>query len=143
MATRCCWPPESWLGDAAGIEQRQLDVFQGGGAGEEVEVLKYEAEPLVANDSSFVARERGDFFAGQEIAAASRAVEAAEDVHEGRFAGAGGADKGDVLALVDGEGSFAEGFDLDLAQVVDFPDVVELDQRHLGSKVQGSKSKVE
>ena len=69
MATRCCWPPESWLGCVvararrgppaparsrrarvplarrhAGVEQRQLDVLERAGARQQVELLEHEAD---------------------------------------------------------------------------------------------------
>ena len=70
IATRCCWPPESWFGlwsarsprptvssafkarsrwlvpgqALAGVEHRQFDILQGGGAREQVEALEDEAE---------------------------------------------------------------------------------------------------
>ena len=40
-----------------------------------------------------------DFFARQTIAAVGGAIEAAQDIHQRRFAGAGRADQGDELTL--------------------------------------------
>ena len=79
MATRCCCPPESWLGwcssrparpdraqrlqrarsrrsraDVIGVEQRQLDVLGGAGARQQVELL--EDEPDLAGFGSPPAR---------------------------------------------------------------------------------------
>ena len=52
-----------------------------------------------------------------------RRVEAAEEVHERRFAGAGGADDRHHLALVDLEVDAFERFDFHLAGVVDLADL--------------------
>jgi len=41
----------------ASIEQRQLDVFEGRGAGQEIEALEHEAERAVAQAGQLVARE--------------------------------------------------------------------------------------
>ena len=80
MATRCCCPPESSAGvwsahgsrptrssersaasrrcflRLAAIEQRQLDIFQRGGAGQQVEALEHEAEIAPAQQRTLVAR---------------------------------------------------------------------------------------
>ena len=81
IATRCCWPPEScegwWSARSArptsasrasarcrrsssgqlAVEQRQLDVLDGGGAREQIEVLEDEADAAVADRRQRVARE--------------------------------------------------------------------------------------
>ena len=73
MATRCCWPPESWLGwwsarsarptaarrararvlrsraVSAGVEQGQLDVLERGRARQQVELLEDESDLGVAD----------------------------------------------------------------------------------------------
>src|SRR6185503_2620759 len=108
--------------DPLRVEQRQLDVLEGRGAGQEIEILKYEAEPLVANAGPLVAREAGDLVSRETVGAACRLVEAAERVHEGRLARAGRADKSHVFSRLDVEIGAAERFDLDLAQVVGFRD---------------------
>ena len=77
IATRCRCPPESsfglcscaipcprlpgslgaldaFFGRHAGIDQRQLDIVQRGGAGQKVERLEHEADFLVANARQFI-----------------------------------------------------------------------------------------
>ena len=114
MATRCCCPPrelirvvmrsvrepdngqrilgppaaQGGLQAALVIEKRQLGIFERRGAGQQVEPLKYKADLLVANHGQLVARQLGHVGAVQEVLAAGRVIEAAENVHEGRFAGA-------------------------------------------------------
>ena len=49
-------------------------------------------------------------------------------MHQRRFAGAGGADDGDELALLDGDVDAAQRLHRVLAGVVDLGDLVELDE---------------
>ena len=80
------------------VEHRQLDIFERGGAGEEVEALEDEADLAVADGGECVGVEGGDVDAVEAGRAAGRAVEAAEHVHQGGLAGAAGAHDGDELA---------------------------------------------
>ncbi len=123
MATRWRWPPESSLGlcsmraprptdsrtslragDALGgggavVDEGELDVVEAGGAGEEVEGLEDEADLLVADAGELVVVELGDVVAVEPVFTLGRGVEAADEVHQGGLAGAGGAHDGDVLAV--------------------------------------------
>jgi hypothetical protein len=58
MATRCCWPPESWTECvngallrvvSVGVDQRQLDILYGGGSRQQVELLEDEADRAIAD----------------------------------------------------------------------------------------------
>ena len=116
------------VGDAAAaVEHGQLDVFQRGGAGEEVEALEDEPELLVAQVGKLVAVETGDVHAVEQVAARGGPVEAAERVHERGLAGAAGAHDGHKLALVQLQGDAADGVHLHLARIVDAVDVLKLD----------------
>ena len=115
MATRCCWPPESWFGIvveplaeahrssasmarlcrsavfsllAAVVEQRQLDVLERRRARQQVEALEDEADLRVAEIASSSFDMPRDVLAVEEVVPARRPIEAAEDVHERRLAGA-------------------------------------------------------
>ena len=112
---------------ARGVEHGELDVFEGGRAGEEVETLEDEAEFLVTQVGALVAVEAGDIDAIEQVAAGSGAVEAAQRVHEGGLAGAGRAHDGDEFAGVHFEADAADGVDLEFAVAVGFADVLELD----------------
>ena len=126
MATRCCWPPESWFGRwstrlprptrAEQLERPPLppprgqlrlyrsgvlDIFQGGRPRQQVEVLEDEADAPVADLGQLVRVQPRHLLAGQAVTAVGGAVEAAQGVHERRFAGAGRADQGDEFAFVD------------------------------------------
>src|SRR5207245_782096 len=91
----------------------------------------------VADMGALIGAEIRDFVAGEPVAAVGGPIEAAEDVHERRLAGAGRADQGDVLARLDGQGNAAEGFDLHFAEVVDLADAGELNEGHRDSQSEG------
>ena len=52
------------------VEQRQLDIFERGGAREQVETLENETEFAVANVGQLIAVEPGDVDAVEQITAA-------------------------------------------------------------------------
>src|SRR5690606_9931034 len=60
---------------------------------------------------------------------ARRPIEAAEEIHQRRFAGAAGAHEGDEFALVDIERDTADGVNGNFPRFVDFVDVLDLDNR--------------
>ena len=152
IAARCRWPPESSDGRCfarsrrptsverreglllplgagdAGVEERQLDVAQERGLGQQVEGLEDEADLLVADRGELEAGELRDVLAVQAVGALGRRVEAAEDVHEGGLAGARGADDRDHLALLDLEVDPAERLHGQLARVVGLGDPLHADE---------------
>ena len=160
MATRCCWPPESWPGvlcsrsprprscSAArarsnahgavasargGVIERQADILDGAGAGQKVEALEDEAEPLAADAGEVRLAQPRDIDALEEIVAAGRPVEAAENGHQRRFARARRAHDGDELAALDRQADAAQRFDLDVADDEGAGDILDLDDRLRGS----------
>ena len=82
-------------------EQRHLDVLEGGDLRQQVEVLEDEADLAVADVGELVDVELRDLLAVEAVGAAARRVEAADDVEQGRLAGAGRTDDGDELAGLD------------------------------------------
>ena len=70
-----------------------------------------------------------DVVAVQPVAPARRRVEAAQEVHEGRLAGAGRPHHRDELPGRDVEADAAQGVDLVLAQPVGLDEVADLDER--------------
>jgi len=96
---------------------------QRGGAGEQVEGLEDEADLLVADAGELVIVERGDVVAVEPVAAAGGRVEASDEVHQGGFAGAGGAHDGDVLVVADAQVDAAERVDLLVAHLVGLPEI--------------------
>ena len=70
-----------------GVGEREFDVGQRGGARDQVERLEDEADLAAAHECLLVLGQPGDVAAVEEVLAASRYVEAAEDVHQSRLAG--------------------------------------------------------
>ena len=145
IATRCCCPPESWLGwcsarsvsptassavhgpaPALGgldhalprVEQRQLDVLDRRGARQQIEALEHEADGLVPDARELVGRQRRDIAAVHQDTAARRPIQAPEDVHERRLARTRRPDDGDELAGVDAERDAAQRVHEMIADVV-------------------------
>ena len=81
------------------VEQGQLDVLLGAGAGQQIESLEDEADVSVADVGQPVAAEAVDALAVQFVGARGRPVQAAEDVHERRLSRSRSAHDGDHLAV--------------------------------------------
>jgi hypothetical protein len=88
---------------APGIDRRNFHVFRGRDRRQQIEALKYESEGAAAQRRQFVERKRRYVVSRDAIAAAGRPVEAADDVHERRFAGARRTHDGDEFAGFDRE----------------------------------------
>ncbi len=112
------------------VEEGKLDVLEGGRPGEEVEALEDEPEATVADGRELVAREPRDLLAVEHVPPARRAIEAPEDVHQGRLARAGRSHDGRELTRGDREGHAAERVDLHVAHDVGLGDVLEADELH-------------
>ena len=123
MATRCCWPPESWMGSGragrpgpplqrlpaparirsaavhAGVEQRQLHVLQRRWCAES-RLNPWKTKPILrlrmSASSSLLRPETS--MPSSKYWPLRGLVQAAEDVHQGGLAGARGAHDGDELA---------------------------------------------
>jgi hypothetical protein len=96
--------------DAApvGVDERQLDVLEGRGPRQQVESLEHEAHLLVADERQIVVGQLRHVAAAQHVRPGRRPIEAAEDVHERRFAGARRADDRHEFAALDVERETAE-----------------------------------
>jgi len=112
----------------AGIEEGQLDVAEERGLGEQVEGLEDEADLLVPDRGELEAGELRDVLPFQAVGAVGRCVEAAEDVHEGGLARAGGAYDRDHLALLDLEVDPTQRLHGELARVVGLGHPLHADQ---------------
>ena len=122
-------------GGGSVVDERQLDVVQGSGAGEQVEGLEDEADFLVADAGELVVVQFADQLAVEPVLALGRRVEAADEVHERGFAGAGGAHDGHVLVVLDAQGDAAQGLDLLLgAHVVGAPEILDDDHVAVGRR---------
>ena len=124
----------------AAVEHGEFDVFEGGGAREEVKTLEDEAQLLVAEIGQFVAVESVDVDAVEQVGAFGLPVEAAEHVHEGRLAGATRAHEGDEFTALDVETDAADGMDGHFPGLVDFVDVLDLDDGRHGREAMGRRS---
>ena len=91
----------SFGGGQAPVGEGEFDVFVDGEIADEVEGLKDEADFAVADAGAFGQIERLHGRAVELIGSAGGGVEQAEDGEQRRFAAAGGAGDGDVLAFVD------------------------------------------
>ncbi len=112
----------------AAIDQRQLDILDRRGAGEQVEALEHEAEIMPAQQRALLAVEPPDLDAVEKVAAARRLIEAADDVHGRRLARARWAHHRHELAFADAEADAVKRAHAALAAPIDLGDVAELDQ---------------
>ena len=105
------------------IDQGQLHVFPGVEGGDQVKPLKDEADLLVAHVGQLPVGQLGHIHPIQMIVPVGGDIQAAEDVHQGGFAGAGRPDDGHELAPVDAQGDPVQGPHLAL-----FPLVIDLEE---------------
>ena len=154
MATRCCWPPDicegSWSmrvasptclsSDSAspprvaagrppqGVVQRHQDVVQGRRSRQQVEALEDEAQFRRPHQGPLVGREAAHLLAVEPELARTWPVEAAQDVHERRLAGARGPHQGHHFAAGNGQGNALEHGHVHFAKVVGLGDVFQADE---------------
>ena len=108
--------------------------MQRGGARQQVEGLEDESDFLVADAGELVVVEFADELAVEPVLAFGWGVEAADEIHQRRFAGAGGAHDGDVFVVLDAEVDAAQGMDLLLrSHVVGAPEIFDDDHVAVGS----------
>jgi hypothetical protein len=113
----------------AGVDRGHFDVAHGARVGDQVIALEHETECFAAQARELVAAERRHILSHEAVAAAGRAVEAAEDVHQRRLARARRAHDGDELPRVDRQVDAVQHLDRELAAAVGLDDFVELDHR--------------
>src|SRR3954452_3823864 len=100
------------------VEQGQLHIFKGGSAGEKIKALKNEPEFAVANVGQLISIEAGNVEAIEQVTAARRTIEAAEQIHESRFTRAARAHESDKLAPRDFQRNAPDRVDVDLTGAV-------------------------
>ena len=132
IATRCCSPPDSWLGqwsDAVfepnecqhlgrpvaalpsrhpGIHEREGDVLERRAARKQIVALKDEAEVAASEIGPRIGMEAARFLAGKAVGPRARLIKKTEQVHQGGFARSRGADDRHELPVVDLEGHVAQ-----------------------------------
>ena len=111
---------------AAIVECRQKYIFEGGGARQQVETLKDEADTLVADDGELSFVELADIFPGEEVLPCGGAVEAAEDIHHSAFARTRWPHNGDEFIFTDRQVNAIQRPNLGIAHTINFGDVVRL-----------------
>src|SRR5439155_975814 len=110
-----------------GVHQRHLHVVKGARAGDQVEALEDEPDLSVPDPRQLVVVEPGDVGAIEQVAAAGRHVQAADDVHQRRFARAACAHDGNEVATPDVEVDALQRRHLDPAHAVGLGDSFEGD----------------
>ena len=119
----------------AGVDQRQFDVVQRGGAGQQIEGLEDESDFLVADAGQFVVVQFADQLAVQPVVALAGRVEAADQVHQRRFARARRSHDGDVFVALDAHVDAAQRVHLLLrAHVVGLPQIFGADHAGFGRR---------
>ena len=98
------------------------------GAGQQVEALEDEAERAVPRVRELAPRELRDVLPFEQVAPRRRAIEAADEVHEGALPRARRPHDGDEVSRLDRERHAAQRVHLDVAHDVGAGDVFELDE---------------
>jgi hypothetical protein len=117
------------LGVEAGIDRRHLDILACARGRDEIVLLEDEAEGAPAQGCALFRIQGAHVLPGEPITAAGWAVEAAQDVHEGRLARARSPDDGDQLAHLDGERDSPQHLDPALARAIGLAHAHKLNQR--------------
>src|ERR1700682_1135100 len=99
------------VGIRRAVKQRKLYVLERAGPRQQVELLEYEANFLVADLGELVAIQFSDIDAIQQVSPRGRLVQAAENVHERGLARSRGAHDGHEAPLADVERHTAQGMD--------------------------------
>src|SRR5690606_37523538 len=114
----------------ARVDQRLHHVAERGHPRQQIEALEDETDLLVAHVRELTLVQACDVAAVQQVAAGRRRIEAADDVHHGRLAGARRADNDDILVALDRQVDRVDGLDDVLAHHVVLADLLELNDRH-------------
>ena len=152
MDTRCCWPPDSWLGRLVelgpqahpfqgspgplvalpggdvGVDQGHLHVFHQVQLGQQVVLLENEAQHLVSDPGQFVLVHPAHIPAVEPIGAGGGHIQAADDVHAGGFARARLAHNGHELPFLDLHRDVVGRLDGGVPHLVVLADRVKFDQ---------------
>ena len=103
-------PHQRLLGQAAPlslahprVDQRKLHVAESRGPGQQIVALEHEADLPVADSRQLGLAEARDQAAVEPVLAPGGGVQASDQVHQGRLAGAGGAGDGHELIALDGD----------------------------------------
>ena len=114
----------------ARVDQGQFDVVQRGRPRQQVERLEDEPDLLVPDAREIVVVHPADVLAVQQVLAARRRIETADEVHQRRLARPGGSHDGDELAALDVDRHAAQRVDLLGSHPVRLPEIARVDQWH-------------
>jgi hypothetical protein len=112
----------------AAVEQGKLDVFLGRGARQQVESLEHESQAFAPEHGALVAAEALDVDAAEQVHAAGRRVQAAEQVHRRRLARAARPHHRDEFAGLDPQVDPAQGLEGGIALAIGLGDAAQRDQ---------------
>ena len=157
MATRCIWPPESWLErwvqcdssrpalrstmaacSSLSLSARRPRTPRGsttlrmhGRSRQQVERLEHEADAGPPDVRQIIVGEGGDVLAFEEVLTAGGRIQCPQDVHEGGLARAGWSHDGHELTRVDGKAYAPQCMRLVLSREVDLCQLAAVD--HMGA----------
>src|SRR6266542_2285812 len=112
------------------IIERHPRVVQRAGAGQQIEVLKNEADLRVAQYRALVGGRGGNLLPVQAVASGTGSVEAAKNVHQRALARTADADQRDEFAALDRERHTLEHRDFQIAAPVALANVLQSDEFH-------------
>ena len=92
-------PLATLTGGCGGIQQRQLYIVERTSTRQQIKLLKHKTNPTITNRRQRIATHVRDFFTGQSVLAGGGCIQASQQIHEGRFTGAGRPHDGHELAL--------------------------------------------
>ena len=104
----------------APVKQGKFHVFECREAADEVEALENKADFPVADAREALFAETGNVFPREKIGTGRRRVEAADDVHQRRFAGAGAPNDGEKFPALNLKRDSVQRADFVAAHAVDF-----------------------
>ena len=116
----------------ARIDERQFDIVKRIAAWKKIEGLEDEADFFITDFGEIVVVEPGNVDTIKEVIAACWRVEAADDIHQGRFARAGRPHDRDVFVLLHADHNAAQSIDELLPHLVNLLDVLQKDDGVLG-----------
>ncbi len=122
----------------AGVQQRQLHVFQHRQLGNQVILLKNKPQHFVAYFRLLVVIHGGHINAPQVVGSRRGNVQAADNVHGRGLAGTGGAYDGHELPLIHRQVDAVQGVDGLLSHVVDLVDVFQFNEMAHGISLPSS-----
>ncbi len=109
----------------AGVQKRQLDVFKDVQLRDQIVLLENEADFFIPDPGQFVVGEGRYVRTVQKIPSRGRHVEAADDIHAGRFPRARLPDDRHEFALLNRKADPVDGADLAVAHLIDLINFVQ------------------